>query len=187
MTAGCEHEPLCCELQNEMDWRRNLEALLPPRRRCCICTRYMPWEPLRSHSVCGREFSAAWVSVPFRYLGTSGPDDPTQAAQDSLVLLGLLGLSVHRQARAWRCRDMYRHIRAPENPSMRGGGQRQRKRLQRKWGSREIDFQGRPWQWPGRRNGDGSCSRKIRTHSAKCAAQKSGCTRRAACLHLAGV
>jgi hypothetical protein len=61
----------------------------------------------------------------------------------------LFGLGFHSgcaavlgQAGARRCRDRYRHTRAPENPSMRGGGQRQRRDCCVNGEAKEIDSQG---------------------------------------------
>lgn len=134
---ACSWPTTACEVQGEMDWRADLEAApMPiPRRRCYVCTVYILCERLRSHSIYGSGLCAAWVAVPFRYLGTLGPGSPPSLHR---IAWYSWDSSVHRQARARRCRDMYRHIRAPENPSMRGGGQRQRKSLLRNGEARRL-------------------------------------------------
>lgn len=123
-----------------MDWRADLEAVLLPVRGETVLYMYRV-HPLRASPFSFHMWKRLVCCVGSRAFpvpGYFGTWISTQPAQDSLVFLVLLGLSVHRQARARRCRDMYRHIRAPENPSMRGGGQRQRKSLLRNGEARRL-------------------------------------------------
>lgn len=101
-----------------MNWKADLEAILLPVRGDGAVHMYrvhaLRASPFSFHMWKGLACCVGSRAFPVpRYFGTW---ISTQAAQDSLVLLALLGLSVHRQARARRCRDMYRHIRAPETP-----------------------------------------------------------------------